>query len=142
MMMALGLFVFELRTVPFQEMQRQSDWRHAANNRLGARPIRQFMGPGDDAVTLSGNLKPELTGGSVTLDMLRVMANTGRAWVLLEGTGRIHGLYIIDSLSETRKEFFQDGAARSIDFSLSLKRIDDSRVDLLGDIVSVAKGAL
>lgn len=142
MMMALGLFVFELRTVPFQEMQRQSDWRHAANNRLGARPIRQFMGPGDDAVILSGNLKPELTGGSVTLDMLRVMANTGRAWVLLEGTGRIHGLYIIDSLSETRKEFFQDGAARSIDFSLSLKRIDDSRVDLLGDIVSVAKGAL
>lgn len=142
MMMALGLFVFELRTVPYQELQRQTDWRHAANNRLGKRPVRQFMGPGDDAITLSGGLRPEITGGPVVLDMVRAMASTGRAWLLMAGNGRIYGMYIIEKVSETQKEFFPDGAPRSVDFSIDLKRVDDSRVDLLGDIVAVAKGML
>ncbi|WP_233053025.1 MULTISPECIES: hypothetical protein [Proteus] len=31
-------------------------------------------------------------------------------------------------------EFFQDGAARKIDFSLTLKRVDDSISQMLGDL--------
>jgi hypothetical protein len=142
MMMALGLFIFELRTVPYQDFQRQTDWRHAANARVGLRPVRQYIGQGDDSVTLTGSLKPELTGGSVTLDVLRVMADTGRAWLLMEGTGRIYGMFVIESLSESKKDFFADGAARSIDFTLNLKRIDDSRIDLLGDVVAIARDTL
>lgn len=141
MMMALGLFIFQLRTVPYQELQRQSEWRHAANSRLGCRPVRQYIGPGNDSITLSGTLKPEITGGPVTLDMLRVMADTGRAWLLMEGSGKIYGMYVIEKISETKKDFFKDGAARTIDFTIELARIDDSRMDLLGDIVSVVKGA-
>jgi len=38
MMMALGMFVFSLRTAAYQELQRQTDWRHASNNRIGAAP--------------------------------------------------------------------------------------------------------
>lgn len=142
MMMALGLFIFQLRTVPYQELQRQSEWRHAANSRLGRRPVRQYIGPGNDSITLSGTLKPEITGGPVTLDMLRVMADTGRAWLLMEGSGKIYGMYVIEKIGETKKDFFKDGAARTIDFTIELARIDDSRMDLLGDIVSVVKGAM
>jgi len=39
---------------------------------------------------------------------------------------------VIDSLSETNTIFFPDGTARRIEFTLSLKRIDDDRIDLLG----------
>ncbi|MEH8534103.1 phage tail protein, partial [Klebsiella pneumoniae] len=28
MMMVLGLFVFQLRTVPYQQLQYQRNWRH------------------------------------------------------------------------------------------------------------------
>lgn len=34
MMMVLGLYVFMLRTVPYQELQYQRSWRHAANSRV------------------------------------------------------------------------------------------------------------
>ncbi|QEY63378.1 phage tail protein [Metapseudomonas lalkuanensis] len=132
MMMALGMFVFGLPTLAYQELQRQTDWRHPSTSRVGAPPARQFLGRGDDQITLPGVLVPELCGALLSLDTLRVMADTGKAWPLVEGTGRIYGLWVIESLSETRTLFFQDGAARRIEFSLHLQRVDESRIDQLG----------
>lgn len=132
MMLALGMFVFSLHTLAYQEMQRQTEWRHAASNRIGAQPSRQFLGRGEDSITLPGLLLPELAGTPSALDALRHMADTGKAWPLVEGTGRLLGLWVIESLSDNRTLFFQDGAARRIDFTLNLKRIDDGRVDMLG----------
>ncbi len=133
LMMALGLFVFGLRSVPYQQLQRTTSWRHPANSRVGKAPARQFLGPGDDTITLSGTLHPEITGGRVSLALLRAMAATGKAWPLLEGTGQYYGLFVIEEISETDANFFPDGAARQIEFSLKLTRVDDS-TDLLGTI--------
>lgn len=141
MMMSLGMFVFELRTVPFQELERMSEWRHAANNRLGMRPRRQYLGPGDDTVTLSGELRPEITGGSLSLDALRVMADTGKAWVLVAGTGRIYGLFTIESLKEGNSDFLRDGTPRKVSFALTLKRADNNSVDKLGNLAISSNGA-
>ncbi|MCI3908835.1 phage tail protein [Pseudomonas viridiflava] len=132
MMLALGMFVFSLHTAAYQEMQRQTDWRHPTSSRVGAQPARQFLGRGEDAITLPGVILPELAGSALSLDALRLMADTGKAWPLVEGTGRIYGLWIVESMSETRTLFFRDGTPRRIEFSLSLKRIDDGLIDLLG----------
>ena len=132
MMLALGMFVFSLSTVAYQELQRQTDWRHASNSRIGAAPARQFVGRGEDAITLPGIILPELAGSPLSLDALRLMANTGKAWPVVEGSGRIYGLWVIESLSETKTFFFRDGTPRRIEFTLSLKRIDDDRIDLIG----------
>jgi phage protein U len=138
MMMTLGMFVFGLPTLAYQELQRQTEWRHPSTSRIGARPARQYIGPGEDSITLPGLLVPELTGETLSLDALRIMADTGKAWPLIEGTGKIYGLWIIDSLQETRTLFFADGAARRIEFTLSLKRVDEGRVDLLGTGIQTA----
>jgi hypothetical protein len=132
MMLALGMFVFSLSTAAYQELQRQTEWRHASNSRVGAAPARQFTGRGDDSITLPGVILPELAGSALSLDALRLMANTGKAWPMVEGSGRIYGLWVIDSLSETKTIFFRDGTPRRIEFTLNLKRIDDDRIDLIG----------
>lgn len=132
MMLALGMFVFSLHTAAYQEMQRQTEWRHPSSNRIGAQPARQFLGRGEDAITLPGIMLPELAGTVLSLDALRLMADTGKAWPMVEGTGRLCGLWVIEGLTETRTIFFSNGAARRIEFSLSLTRVDDGRVDLLG----------
>lgn len=142
MMLALGMFIFSLPTLAYQQLQRQTDWRHAANSRIGAQPARQFLGRGEDDITLPGVLLPELSGSMMSLDEIRAMANTGKAWALVEGTGRVYGLFIIESLSETRSVFFQDGTARRIEFSLTLKRVDDGRVDLMGAVVATSSNIL
>jgi len=142
MMMALGMFVFSLETLAYQEFQRQTEWRHGSTSRIGTNPARQYLGRGDDSITLPGVLLPALAGTQLSLDTLRTMADTGKAWPLVEGTGKIYGTWIIESLSETRTLFFRDGQARRIEFTLALKRIDDGRVDLLGSAIAAGGNLL
>jgi len=142
MMMALGMFIFSLETLAYQEFQRQTEWRHGSTSRIGTNPARQYLGRGDDSITLPGVLLPALAGTVLSLDALRYMADTGKAWPLVEGTGRIYGAWVIESLSETRTLFFSDGAARRIEFTIKLTRIDDGRVDLLGAGISTAGNIL
>lgn len=135
MMMALGLFVFSLSTAAYQDFQRQTAWRHPSSSRVGATPARQFLGKGDDTITLSGVIVPEISGQRMSLDTLRLMGDSGKAWPLVEGSGRIYGLWVIESMSETSTLFFANGAPRRIEFSITLQRIDDSRIELLGNIL-------
>lgn len=131
-MLALGLFVFGLETLPYQDFQRSTDWRHASNSRVGRRAGRQFIGVGEDAITLTGVLYPEITGGKLNLAMIRYMAETGKAWPLMQGTGDYFGLYIIESVEESGSLFFPDGTARKIEFTLKLTRVDDDVPDMVG----------
>lgn len=142
MMMALGMFVFSLETLAYQEFQRQTAWRHGKTSRIGTNPARQFLGRDDDTITLPGVLLPGLAGSPLCLDTLRMMGDTGKAWPLVEGTGKIYGLWVIEDLGETRTVFFRDGAARRIEFNLKLARIDDGRVDLLGSVTGALGGIL
>ncbi|CAK8738163.1 hypothetical protein SODG_001962 [Sodalis praecaptivus] len=134
MMMALGMFVFMLHTVPYQEFQHQIAWRHPSNSRIGRRPQSQFLGPDEETVTLSGVLLPEITGGRVSLMALQKMAETGKAWSLIEGNGAIHGMFVIESMSRTKSVFFSDGTARRIEFTLTLKRTDENLKEMFGDL--------
>ncbi|HEX8963635.1 MAG TPA: phage tail protein, partial [Rhodocyclaceae bacterium] len=83
-MAALGLFVFSLHTLPYQQLQRSAQWRHPSNSRVGRRPARQYVGPGDETITLTGTLYPEITGGAVSLALVRAMADMGKAWPLIQ----------------------------------------------------------
>lgn len=131
MMMALGTFVFSLPSLAYQQLQRSTAWRHSSSDRVGARAAHQYVGPGDDTIQLSGLVAPELTGDPASLDLLRGMADEGRPLALVDGTGVVHGAFAITSMSETRTLFFADGAARRIEFELSLLRVDD---DALGEL--------
>lgn len=133
MLMALGLFVFGMQTLPYQQLQRQVTWRHPSNSRVLARPARQFIGRGDEIITLSGVLYPEVTGGRISLAALEAMADEGKAWPLIEGTGWFYGLFVVEELATTASTFFPDGAARKIEFSLKLARTDDEP-SLLGTV--------
>jgi len=134
MMLALGMFVFERRTLPYQNLQRNANYSWATNSRVGKRNAFQFMGAGEEKITVTGALYPEITGGRVSCSLLRLMAEQGRAWPLLDGNGLIYGMYVIASVNETGTEFFSDGTPRKIDFTLTLTRVDESLVAMFGDI--------
>ena len=134
MMLALGFFVFMRQTLPFQSMQRDAEYRWPSNSRIGKRDAFQFLGVGEEKITLSGELYPEITGGKLTLTAVRLMAEEGRAWPLLSGNGMIYGMYVINSVSETGAEFFTDGSPRKITFNLALTRVDESLAAIYGDL--------
>lgn len=133
MMMTLGFFVFSRLTVPYQTSQHEMVWRHPTNSRVGARPSAQFLGLGDETLTLSGVLMPEITGGELSLEALRKMADTGKAYPLIEGRGTVTGFFVIEKISKGRSEFFSDGAARKIEFTIELKRVDEKNTSLIAN---------
>lgn len=133
-MAALGLFVFQLNTTPYQMMQINQKYRYGVNNRVGKRPAVQFIGIDNDDITLSGTLLPSLTGGRLSLLVLEQMAETGRAWSMIDGTGNIYGMFVIEEITQSKSEFFVDGAPRKIDFTLKLRRTDESLSEMLGDL--------
>lgn len=89
--MALGMFIFETRSVSYQELKRITEWRHASQSRLGERPAYQFIGQGTDTINLSGTLLPTFTGGRFSLDEIREMADQGNAWSLAPVVSTAYG---------------------------------------------------
>ncbi|WGM04002.1 phage tail protein [Arsenophonus nasoniae] len=139
-MAALGLFVFQLKTAPYQTLQINRRWRYGFNSRLGIRPAFQFIGLDNDDITLSGSLYPELTGGRLSLIALEAMAESGKAWPFLDGEGNIYGMFVIEEISQSKSLFFADGAPRKIEFTLKLKRVDESLSAMFGDLNEQMKG--
>lgn len=124
-MMVYGMFVFELKTLPHQQLQQNKTWRHVKNERINRSASWQYIGAGEDQITLSGVLYPEITGGEVSLSVLTTQAYTGRPWPLIDGVGRIYGMYVITGLKTTRSELDRYGKAKKIEFSISFQRCDE-----------------
>ena len=133
-MMSLGQFAFGLSTLPYDTLRRQTAWRHPSNSRVGVRPARQSLGPGEDTITLSGVLAPEFKGSSRSLLTLREMAGSGKAFALVSGAGEVYGAWVIENLTETRAVLMDNGAARRIEFELQLAAVDDERAEPSGGV--------
>ncbi len=124
MLMSLGMFPFALSTLAHDELSRRTAWRHATSTRIGQRDATQFVGPGEENVSISGTAHAELTDSRACLDQLRAMADTGDAFPLVDGAGTVFGAFVIQALVEEHKALFADGVPRSIDFALELLRVD------------------
>jgi phage protein U len=127
-MLTLGTFVFHLRSLPFQELQRKTAWRHAASNRVTARPAHQYVGPGEDTIELTGTVQQELTPGEISLNTLRELADAGAPLPLVDGRGYVLGAWVIQDVQEKKTVFFKDGAPRQVEFGLSLLRVDEANL--------------
>lgn len=147
MMMIYGMFVFQLSTLPHQQIQQSRNWRHVKNERINRSASWQYIGAGDDTITLSGLLYPEITGGEVSLTALTSLAYVGRPWPLIDGVGQIYGMYVITGLNTTRSELDRYGRARKIEFTVTFERVDEDlrerlQSSSLGDLANNVKGAL
>jgi phage protein D/phage protein U len=124
-LMALGLFLFQIPTLAHDELQRKTDWRFARSARVGARDAVQFLGAGDEKISLSGSVYAEITDGRVSLDQLREMADQGEALPLLDGSGLVFGSFVIEAIDERHAGLMADGRPLRIDFAIDLLRVDD-----------------
>lgn len=123
-LLALDTFIFELKTIPFQSRKRSTKQRWSSTNRVGQAPAHQYIGPGDDDLSLEGVLYPEISGGAPSIEKVRVMAAKGEPLLMVDDNGYLRGWWIIESVDETGSDFFEDGTARKIEFSIALKRTD------------------
>lgn len=136
MMMILGMFVFSLDTIAYQQLQRQTSWRHVSHDRVGDAPDYQYAGKGADVFTLNATISHEIQRFSgVSLDAVRLMANTGKSFLLMEGTGKIYGFVVIKDMVETKTEFSKNGQQKLTEFNITLEKVKDHGFGIIGDLL-------
>lgn len=124
MLMALGMFVFEMGTLPYEEIRRRIAWRHEGAARLGALPENQFLGPDSDEVSIQGTLVPQIAGKASSIARIEEMGAQGDEYALVDGLGNVIGHYVIRGLDTRSSHFIENGIARKIDFTIDLGRVD------------------
>ncbi len=125
MLMALGeAFVFSIGTLAYDELQRRASWRHATSPRVGARDATQFVGIGEETISLPGTVYDEIADGRVSIEVLRAMADKGDPWALVDGNGRVYGAFGITTIDDRWSDFLPDGTPLKIGFTVNLLRVD------------------
>lgn len=119
-LMNLGTYEFEVNTAAYQALRRNSDYRWPMQNRLTKAPVRQFVGQGDDKITLSGRIYTAFKGGLGQLDQMRETAKQAQPLNMVDGTGKVYGKWVILKITENQSQLIAGGAPRRIDFSIEL----------------------
>ena len=138
----LGMFVFSTRTVPFSGLGRSQSWNHPSQQVVGDMPPSQYTGKSPEEISISAELRPEVTGGIGSIGELRKMADSGKPYQLILGNGQLMGSYDITELREERSELMYDSTPRAIAFSMSLKKISDHAFGLEGQALAQAAGMI
>jgi len=120
--MTLGRYRFSMATAAYQELRHSVEYRWPKQDRLTRKPARQFTGPRDETIGLSGVIYPHHQGGLTQLDAMRTEAGQGKPLMLTDGLGHVWGQWVILRVEDTGTVFWSNGAPRKIDFRLELAR--------------------
>lgn len=119
-LLVLGAYMFSVGTAAHQQLARSWEYRWAAQERIGRRPSRQFVGAGEEKITLDGYTLPMYARNADPLALLRTMAAEGEPYILVDHFGKVFGTYCIVHIDETHSELTPVGHAQRIDFKVEL----------------------
>jgi phage protein U len=128
-LLMLGDFYFMVGTLAHQNLKRSNAYRWASQERILAAPVKQFVGVGDEKISLDGYLLPHYTGGADALEAVRATAKLGEPLPLIDHYGMIYGRYCIETIEETGSELDIHGQARRIDFSVALSAYGENAIE-------------
>lgn len=121
--LALGPVVFGVETLPPASARRGSRYRWAAHRPVGSPPRREFLGVGDDEMTLDLVLGQGL-GRRTAVEALRLLAARGESHILADATGRLYGWWCVVGVRETSRRLTRDFTPRRSTVRLDLVRTD------------------
>ena len=131
-MLSLGGFQFCISTAAYQAFSHSTGYRWQGQERFGQLPAMQYTGPGEDSITLSGDIYPSFAGGLHQIDSMRYYASQGTPLLMVDGNGYIWGRWVIQSIEENKEVFFSDGTARKQTFNLKITRYAEDAINPAG----------
>ncbi|WP_319778456.1 phage tail protein [Maridesulfovibrio sp.] len=121
-MMKLGDYKFSMITAAYDNLERTTSYRWAKQERISREPARQYVGPGDDVLELSGVIYPQFLGGLEQLNRMRAEAGKGKPLMLVDGRGKVWGKYCIEEVHEGQAAHFKGGAPKKQQFSMRISK--------------------
>ncbi|MGF9694690.1 phage tail protein [Rhizobium sp. 0TCS1.26] len=139
MLYTIGALSLDTRPFGIDEVQRTASADFAEKSVMGAMVAREFMGEGDDKITLSGQILPFKTGGLTELEMAHAFRRSGQKLPVLRGDGVRLGWFVIDSITESHRDLMQDGVGFFVKHSISLTKVSPAGAssNIVGTILSL-----
>lgn len=120
-LLSVGPHLFRVAARSYEEMERKAEASLAVLQRVGQHPSVQMMGPGEQTLTITGTLYAAL-GGSAEAEALLAEPALGRPLMLVTGTGRVLGRYVLRSVTQRDSEPTAAGVARRIAYDIAMVR--------------------
>lgn len=122
-LLGVGPYRFQIAGLNYQDVERTFDFRWQAQDRIGRRPAQQFLGPGEETVSLRGVIYPKdprLGNGFAQLEDMRREAMRGVPRGVASNLGRYYGQWCIKSIRDTQTFFDRNGEPRRVEFSIEM----------------------
>jgi len=87
----------------------------------------EFMGEGDDVLTLRGQILPTKIGGTAELEAMRDHMVKGAALPVMRGDGTKLGSFMITGIRERHREILRDGTPFVLRHTITLKKVPEDR---------------
>lgn len=111
---------FGMAGLPQTELDRTIEHRWEPVKRLGRRPAMQFLGPGEEHVTIKGFIYPPDYGSFESLQAMRNESMLGFPRPFITGYGEYQGLWCIKKIKDVQTHYWPDGSPRKVEFTIDL----------------------
>ena len=122
MMMALGSFVFELRSASCQQVRKSYEYRWSNVDVVSGNTVLQSIGIGSEKIDLEGVIYPNFAKYATQITEMKLLAESQKPQLLVDGKGQIHGNYVIKQIDETQSFLDKYGTPQKIEFKISLEK--------------------
>ena len=113
-------YMFSVDDLPQTGLDRDLELRWDGAKRLGRRVAMQYLGPGEEKVTLKGTIYPPRLGSFEMLEALRNDALSGSPRSFVTGYGRYMGTWVIKSVKDVQTHYLPGGYPRKVEFTIEL----------------------
>lgn len=118
-LMGWGPFRFEVGRAAYEELTHSAEARWEKHPIIGRRPAPQYLGPGEEVVTLRGTLYTE--GRQAVADMVRDLvraAQGGQAYMLVSADGAIVDLFRLEKARRVESHHLPTAQAQKVEYDL------------------------
>ncbi len=122
MLMMVGGVQFMIAPLNIHGHQRESATDYVEKPIVGARQPLEYVGEGQDTVSLFGRLFPKRFGGLTGLIALQAARVSGFPQFVIRGDGIPLGWFVIDHIAERQTYLDVDGVGQVIEFDIILRR--------------------
>lgn len=126
MLYMFGALTFDTRPFNADGFDRSATADIAKKAVIGGFQPREFMGEGDDTISISGRLLPSKIGGLSELELAHSMRRSGARAPLIRGDGVRLGWYAISSINERHNDLLRSGVGFTLDYQITFEPVQST----------------